>query len=86
MTGDSASEGAGTVAPAPPRSSGYVDVGALEIYYERHGQGSPMLLLHGAFGTIESCFAGLLPVLAEHYHVIAGSSRVTAALAMSTGR
>jgi hypothetical protein len=31
------------------------------MYFERHGYGLPLVLLHGAFGTIESCFAGLLP-------------------------
>jgi pimeloyl-ACP methyl ester carboxylesterase len=56
---------------AAPRSSGHVDVGGLELYHERHGQGAPLVLLHGAFGTIESCFAGLLPVLADHFEVIA---------------
>ena len=33
------------------------------MYYERHGTASARAL-HGAFGTIESCFAGLLPELA----------------------
>jgi pimeloyl-ACP methyl ester carboxylesterase len=59
------------VAPGKPSSSGYVDVGPLEIYHERHGEGPPLVLLHGAFGTIESCFAGLLPVLATGFEVIA---------------
>jgi pimeloyl-ACP methyl ester carboxylesterase len=54
----------------PPRSSGRVDVGALEMYCERHGSGPPLVLLHGAFGTIESCFAALLPRLARHFEVI----------------
>jgi len=40
-------------------------VGALELYCERHGHGHPLVLLHGAFGTIESSFAGLLPALAR---------------------
>jgi hypothetical protein len=31
------------------------------MYYEVHGIGRPLVLLHGAFGTFESCFAGLLP-------------------------
>jgi pimeloyl-ACP methyl ester carboxylesterase len=53
------------------RDSGYVDVGALELYYERHGAGVPLVLLHGAMGTIESCFAGLLPALAASFEVIA---------------
>jgi pimeloyl-ACP methyl ester carboxylesterase len=54
-----------------PKISGHVDVGALELYYERHGEGPPLVLIHGAFGTIESCFAGLLPELARHFDVVA---------------
>jgi pimeloyl-ACP methyl ester carboxylesterase len=63
--------GAAAVPPVSPRSSGHVDVGGLELYYERHGRGAPLVLLHGAFGTIESCFAGLVPALAERFEVIA---------------
>jgi pimeloyl-ACP methyl ester carboxylesterase len=54
-----------------PRSSGYVDVGALELYHERHGAGPPLVLLHGAFGTIESCFERLLPAFAREFEVVA---------------
>jgi pimeloyl-ACP methyl ester carboxylesterase len=57
--------------PVDLAASGYVDVGALEMYYERHGDGPALVLLHGAFGTIESCFASLLPELARHFGVIA---------------
>ena len=64
------SDGSQAVSP-PPKSSGYVDVGELELYHERHGDGPPLVLLHGAFGTIESCFAGLLPALAHDFEVIA---------------
>jgi pimeloyl-ACP methyl ester carboxylesterase len=52
-------------------ASGYVNVGDLDVYYERHGEGYPLVLLHGAFGTIESCFARLLPRLAGDFDVIA---------------
>jgi pimeloyl-ACP methyl ester carboxylesterase len=54
-----------------PSFHGYVDVGALELYCERHGNGPPLVLLHGAFGTIESCFADLLPALARDFEVVA---------------
>lgn len=54
-----------------PAFRGYVDAGALELYCERHGAGQPLVLVHGSFGTIESCFAGLLPALARHFEVIA---------------
>jgi pimeloyl-ACP methyl ester carboxylesterase len=54
-----------------PKASGHVDVGALELYHERHGQGPPLVLLHGAFGTIESCFADLLPALTADFEVVA---------------
>ena len=40
---------------------GYAEFNGLGMYYEVHGTFRPLLLLHGAFGTIESCFAGLLP-------------------------
>lgn len=52
-------------------TSGYVDVGPLDLYYERGGEGPPLVLLHGAMGTIESCFAELVPLLAQHFEVVA---------------
>ena len=41
--------------------NGYAEVNGLRMYYEVHGTGRPLVLLHGAFGTIESCFSGLQP-------------------------
>jgi len=41
------------------------------MYYEIHGDGSPLALFHGAMGTIDSCFANLLPALAAARQVIA---------------
>src|SRR3954451_20856445 len=46
-------------------------MGSINLYYERHGHGAPLVLLHGSLGTIESCFAGLLPELAKVFEVIA---------------
>jgi pimeloyl-ACP methyl ester carboxylesterase len=51
--------------------SAYASVNGVDIYYEVHGRGRPLVLLHGALGTIESCFQDLLPALAASYRVIA---------------
>jgi pimeloyl-ACP methyl ester carboxylesterase len=52
-------------------SSGYAPVNGLDMYYEVHGAGPPLILLHGAMGTIDSCFANLLPRLAATRQVVA---------------
>jgi pimeloyl-ACP methyl ester carboxylesterase len=51
-------------------SSGYADVNGLRMYYEVHGTGSPLVLLHGGMLTIELNFAGLIPTLARRHRVI----------------
>jgi pimeloyl-ACP methyl ester carboxylesterase len=48
-----------------------VPVNGLNMYYEIHGDGAPLALLHGAMGTIDSCFANLLPALAAARQVVA---------------
>lgn len=50
---------------------GYAPVNGLAMYFEIHGQGRPLLLLHGAFSTIGTSFGALLPKLAQHHQVIA---------------
>jgi pimeloyl-ACP methyl ester carboxylesterase len=50
--------------------TGYASVGGLEMYYEIHGTGRPLVLLHGALMTIEG-FGKLLPPLAQTRQVIA---------------
>ena len=42
-------------------TNGSVQVNGLRMHNEVHGSGRPLILLLGVFGTIESCFAGLLP-------------------------
>jgi pimeloyl-ACP methyl ester carboxylesterase len=54
-----------------PGTSGYADVNDLEMYYEIHGSGPPLVLLHGAFSAIGTSFGELLPALAETRQVIA---------------
>jgi pimeloyl-ACP methyl ester carboxylesterase len=54
-----------------PGAGGYVSVNGLEMYYEIHGTGLPLVLLHGAFSAIGTSFGELLPSLAERRQVIA---------------
>lgn len=49
----------------------YAHVNGLDMYYEVHGSGKPLIMLHGALSSIETSFGALLPVLAEHRQVIA---------------
>lgn len=52
-----------------PRS-GYAPVGDLRMYHEIHGSGRPLVLLHGAYMTID-LMGPILPGLAETRQVIA---------------
>ena len=52
--------------------TGYASVNNLQMYYEIHGAGGqPLILLHGAYMTIDSAFGELLPALAANRQVIA---------------
>ena len=53
------------------RSAGsYASVNGLALYYEVHGAGRPLILLHGGLGTA-SMFGEVLPLLAQSCQVIA---------------
>jgi pimeloyl-ACP methyl ester carboxylesterase len=46
----------------------YVQLGAVKTWYDEHGEGDPLVLLHG--GLVDArFFAPNLPALAEHFHV-----------------
>ncbi len=49
----------------------YAYVNGLDMYYEIHGTGRPLVLLHGALSAIGTSFGKLLPSLAETRQVIA---------------
>lgn len=51
--------------------SGYAEVNGINMYYEIHGEGQPLVLLHGAGSTIETTFGRILPELKKHRKVIA---------------
>ncbi len=50
---------------------GYASVNGLNMYYEIHGTGRPLVLLHGALSAIGTSFGKLLPSLARTRQVIA---------------
>lgn len=54
-----------------PTSSGYAPVNGIKIYYETYGEGKPIILLHGAFYTIELNWSELIPELSKTRKVIA---------------
>jgi pimeloyl-ACP methyl ester carboxylesterase len=48
----------------------YAEVNGLKMYYEIHGTGSPLVVLHGAFLTIKAMGA-FVPELADAHQVVA---------------
>ena len=55
-----------------PSSSGYAPVnGGIKVYYEVYGEGRPIVLLHGAFYTIDMNWSQLIPGLSKTRKVIA---------------
>ncbi|MEY4931173.1 MAG: hypothetical protein RI909_1897 [Bacteroidota bacterium] len=51
--------------------TGFADVNGLTMYYEIHGQGKPLVLIHGGGSTIETSFGKVIPHLAKNRQVIA---------------
>ena len=54
-----------------PATSGYAPVNGIKVYYEVYGEGRPLVLLHGAFYTIQMNWAELIPELSKTRKVIA---------------
>lgn len=54
-----------------PVASGYAPVNGIKVYYEVYGEGKPLVLLHGAFMTIEGNWGQLIPELSKKRKVIA---------------
>jgi len=60
------------VASAQPKpTTGYAPVNGLKMYYEVHGSGKPVVLLHGAFMTITNNWDGWIRELSKTRKVIA---------------
>jgi pimeloyl-ACP methyl ester carboxylesterase len=52
-------------------TTGYAPVNGLKMYYEVHGSGDPVVLLHGSFMTITNNWTGWIAELAKARKVIA---------------
>ncbi len=55
----------------PKPTTGYASVDGLKMYYEVHGSGDPVVLLHGAFMTITNNWSGWIGELSKSRKVIA---------------
>ena len=60
-----------TSAAAQGPVQGYAPVNGLEMYYEIHGKGAPIVLLHGSFMAIPNNWQDMIPALAKSRRVIA---------------
>jgi pimeloyl-ACP methyl ester carboxylesterase len=63
--------GAAHAAGATHAAGRFVEVNHHQIYYEIHGTGMPLVLLHGGGDSFEYSFGKVLPALSAHHQVIA---------------
>src|SRR5262245_24518415 len=56
-------------------TTGYAPVNGLKMYYEVHGSGEPVVLLHGAFMTITNNWTDWIAELSKSRQVIAVEMR-----------
>jgi pimeloyl-ACP methyl ester carboxylesterase len=61
-----------TMETTTPQTTGkYAEVNGIKMYYELHGTGTPLVLIHGGGSTIATTFGKILPLLAKIHRVIA---------------
>jgi pimeloyl-ACP methyl ester carboxylesterase len=53
------------VSAQPQPTTGYAPVNGVKMYYEVHGSGEPVVLLHGAFMSITNNWEGWIGELAK---------------------
>lgn len=55
----------------PAQAGNYANVNGMQMYYEIHGTGQPLVLIHGGGSTIGTTFGTILPLLAKTHKLIA---------------
>lgn len=55
----------------PAAQHAYAKVNGINMYYEIHGAGKPLVLIHGGGSTIYTSFGSVLPLFAKTHKVIA---------------
>ena len=63
----------------------HADVNGVSLYYEEHGSGEPLVLLHGGIGTGEM-FEAIMPALSPAAGSSPSTCRATAPRPTSTAR
>ena len=54
----------------PGSTSGYASVNGSKMYYEIHGSGMPLVLIHGGGSTIETSFGTVLSLIGSEVNLI----------------
>jgi pimeloyl-ACP methyl ester carboxylesterase len=49
----------------------YALINGINMYHEIHGEGKPLVIIHGGGSTIQTSFSVLLPLLAKSFKIIA---------------
>lgn len=55
---------------ATAQQVGYAQLNGINMYYEIHGSGQPLVLIHGGGSTLYTTFGSILPLLAKTRQVI----------------
>ncbi|HSF44422.1 MAG TPA: alpha/beta hydrolase [Chitinophagaceae bacterium] len=51
-------------------SSGFANINGITMYYEIHGVGPPLVLIHGGGSTIQSSFGRIIPKLKQRWKLV----------------
>jgi pimeloyl-ACP methyl ester carboxylesterase len=60
-----------TMATQAQDNGHYANVNGIRMYYEIHGDGQPLVLIHGGGSTITTTYGTVLPYFSKNYKVIA---------------